>query len=155
AQGIVTAPAFVANHSRGSFQVTATAPGIGQPTIFTLTNVAAPTTTNRTGNNQRARVDTPFAKALSITVLDAHHQPIRGLAVEFAVASDGDAGGTFDGATTVTTNASGVAAAPTLTANGVPGQFTVEAWVTGLKTLVEFTLSNTSVPAKVVASHGT
>ena len=64
----------------------------------------------------------------------------------FTAPSSG-ASGTFSGSSTVTTNSSGVATAPTFTANSTAGTYTVTASVAGVATPASFSLTNTSVGA--------
>ena len=88
AQGIATAPRLVANHSRGTFTVTAAAPGISKPASFQLTNTARPAALMAVaGNNQRGTVGKAFTTALAVKVVDAFAQPVRGITVEFAAPS--------------------------------------------------------------------
>ena len=61
----------------------------------------------------------------------------------FAAPTSG-ASATFGGSATVTTNASGIATAPTLTANGTAGSYTVTASVAGVTTPASFSLTNTA-----------
>jgi hypothetical protein len=87
-------------------------------------------------------------------VKDQNGNPFPGATVTFAAPTSG-AGGTFPGGlTTVTamTNASGVATAPTFTANGTVGSYTVTASVAGVATSASFSLTNsTSTPAEVAS----
>src|SRR5262249_17697320 len=73
-------------------------------------------------------------------------QPISGVGVTFAAPSGG-ASGTFAGGVTsvvVTTNSGGVATAPTFTANGTAGSYTVTATADGVSAPALFSLTNTS-----------
>jgi hypothetical protein len=162
AQGVATAPAFIANHSQGSYQVAAAVPGVALPIDFALTNIAAPAAAAITsGNNQTAIVYSTYARRLAVTVTDAYTRPIHDLAVEFDVIPTGGdygAGGTFNGATTATvlTNAGGTATAPALVADSGMGSFTIEAWILGMVKPLAFTLSNSSgAAARVIAVSGT
>ncbi len=57
---------------------------------------------------------------------------------------------------TAITNASGIATAPALTANGQAGSYTVTASVAGVAAAASFSLTNlTAVPASVTATAGT
>lgn len=95
------------------------------------------------GDAQGAPVGQPFATALEVCVTDANGNPLSGWPVTFIVAPGAaGAGGTFSTIPPmpVLTNAGGIATAPTLTANGVSGQFTVSASVNQLT--VTFSLNN-------------
>ncbi len=91
-----------------------------------------------TGTNQGTILATAFSTALQVVVKDAHGNPISGVAVTFTVvpqtSSSGVVAGNFNGSgtATVTTSASGVASAPTLTAGDKSGSFTVIASIAGL-----------------------
>jgi len=115
-----------------------------------------PTLTANAGTTpQSATVNTAFATPLSVTVRDGSGNPVSGAVVTFTITTAG-AGGTFaGGATTVTatTNASGVATAPALTANGTTGTFTVTATTPSVATPAVFTLTNTSIT--LTANAGT
>ncbi len=111
------------------------------------------------GATQSTAVSTSFATALQATVTTVDTvsngdgyggshtvtTPVSGVTVTFTiVAGTGGASGTFPGATTtaaVVTDASGHASAPTLTANGTAGAFTVTAAATGYTTAT-FNLTN-------------
>jgi hypothetical protein len=104
------------------------------------------------GNVQSAAINTNYAAPLSVTVRDASSNPIIGASVTFSLPVAG-ASGTFPGAVTtavVTTNASGVATSPSVTANGVVGAFAATATVAGLITPASFSLLNTSGAAYTI-----
>src|SRR6185437_11349993 len=76
-----------------------------------------------------------------------------GLSVTFTPPVNG-ASGSFSGNPTVTTNASGVAAAPTFTANATAGSYTVQAVSGALST--SFSLTNSlNIPAGIKVFSGT
>ena len=143
ASGIATAPALTANSQAGSYTVTARVAGVAAPASFSLTNLAgAPASITATaGTPQSATVNTAFATALQATVKDASGNLLSGVAVTFAAPASG-ASATFGGSASVTTNASGVATAPALTANGQAGSYTVTASVTGVASSASFSLTN-------------
>ena len=105
----------------------------GTPASLTITQ----------GNGQSATANTAFALSLQVTVKDAGSNPIAGVVVTFTAPSSG-VGGTFGGAASAmaTTNTSGVATAPTFTADGTAGSYTVSATVPGVTTPASFTLTN-------------
>jgi len=147
--GIATAPAFSANHTPGSFTVTATAAGIAAPATFTLTNTTIPAAVKVASaysklvplTSQNAIVGTNFAQPLQAIVTDASGRPVSGITVDFEVPGSGP-GGTFASLAPFVTNAAGVATAPVLTANTVAGSFTVNAWVVGVAKPAAFKLTN-------------
>jgi hypothetical protein len=83
-------------------------------------------------------------------VKDANNNPLGGVTVTFTAPASGASGtfasGTFAGGTTATatTNGSGLATAPTFTANGTTGSYTVTATVSGVATPAAFNLTNNS-----------
>lgn len=90
---------------------------------------SAATITAQTGTPQSALLNTPYATPLSVVVRDASNATIPGAVVSFTAPPYG-VSGTFLGATRnvqVTTDASGVATAPTFTANGTAGLFSLSA----------------------------
>jgi hypothetical protein len=109
---------------------------------------------------QSAVVNTAFA-TLQALVEDSGSNPLSGVTVNFAVTPAGNgASGTFTGGVTTaqaTTNSSGIAMAPTFTANSLPGgPYTVAATVSGVATPANFSLTNTAgTPASIIASAGT
>jgi hypothetical protein len=150
ALGIATAPALTANQEPGNFTVTATAAGVAGTADFALTNTAVPTVIKvEAGSGQLATVKTAFVNPLQVLVTSSN-KPVSGITVDFEVPNSG-ASGTF-ALVGVVTNASGIATAPTLTANTVAGKWTVDAWVAGVATPAAFTLTNTAGTAKTISS---
>src|SRR5450631_3361540 len=147
----------IANATVGSYNVTASVVGVVTPATFSLTNtVGAPSTmtANAGTTPQSATINTAFANALAVTVLDAGSNPVSGINVTFTAPGSG-ASGVFSNSTAtiaVTTNASGVAAAP-LTANATAGgPYTVTAAATGLTT-VNFSLTNIAGSAATMTAN--
>jgi adhesin/invasin len=102
------------------------------------------------GNNQGAPAGTIFGTLPGVQVIDALGNPVSGATVTFTESDgSGGAGGAFAGATTVITNAQGIAYAPPLTANDVAGSFTVIAANGTLFTTL--TLTNLPGPAAQLA----
>ncbi|HET7433359.1 MAG TPA: lamin tail domain-containing protein, partial [Thermoanaerobaculia bacterium] len=96
------------------------------------------------GTPQSATISTAFSTALQATVTDAGNAPIEGVGVTFTAPASG-ASGTFPNGTntvSVATNASGMATAPTFTANGVAGGYIVTATTAALT--ANFNLTNTA-----------
>jgi hypothetical protein len=158
--GVATAPAFTAGTTVGSYLVTASVSGISTPASYSLKNTVGAVTsiTATAGSPQSATVGIAFATALQATVDDPYGNPISGLTVTFAAPSSG-VGGSFTGnktSVTATTNALGVATAPTFTANTTIGSYTVTASVSGVSTPASYSLTNTvGAAASITASAGT
>ena len=109
------------------------------------------------GTPQSATVNTAFAAALQATVKDDAGNPVSGVTVTFSAPASG-AGASFGGSATaaVTTNASGIATAPVLTANSQAGSYSVAASVSGVSTPASFSLTNVAgPPASIAATSGT
>ena len=147
--GGAMAPPMTANDVAGTYTVVATSAygSVG----FTLTNVAtAPAAVSAgVGAYQTATVGTAYVVPLAVTVTDADHNPVPGATVTFAAPSSGPSA-TFSGSgTTATalTDDAGVAVAPALTADDVPGGFVVTATVAGVAPAASFALVNEAPPA--------
>ncbi len=158
ASGIATAAVFTANGTAGSYSVTASASGVGTPATFALTNtVGAPASITATsGTPQSTAINTVFATNLQAIVKDAGNNPLSGVTVTFAAPGSGASGSFAGGVVTATTNASGIATAAVLTANGTAGSYSVTASVSGVSTPATFALTNTvGAPASITATSGT
>lgn len=152
ALGYTNAPAFTANTIAGSYVVTASAGAL--TTNFNLTNIpGGPVAISAiAGTPQAAQVTTAFATALQAHVTDSNGNGVPGVNVTFTAPGSG-ASGTFGGSTAVVTDASGVATAPSFTANTVAGSYPVTASA-GVLT-ANFALTNTpSAPTSVVPISG-
>jgi len=146
--GIATAPAFTANQTAGSYNVTATAGALS--TTLALTNVAggAANLVVTAGSPQSAVINTAYATALQVRLTDAFSNPIAGATIVF-ILPGGGASGTFTGFAgnaTVTTDSNGLATAPTFTANGSSGGFAVQAETQSGALQATFSLSNVADP---------
>jgi hypothetical protein len=116
--------------------------------------LAGSSITATAGTPQSATVNTAFGSALQATVKDASNNPISGVTVTFAVPASGPSA-SFTGAATAVTNASGVATASRLTANGVTGTYLVTATILGVAP-ANFSLTNAAqTPASITATLGT
>ena len=117
---------------------------MGQQITVTQTADVATNLTKSAGDGQSTPEGQPFPTLLQVTLTDTNGVPLQGAAVTFTVVPAGNgAGGTFAGSPPmpISTNAGGSATAPTLTANSIPGTFTVTATVNGLT--ATFSLTNT------------
>ncbi len=144
--GLATASVFTANGTAGSYFVDVT---VGTLTnSFSLKNTlynpnGVPDTISVSdGGNQQTKIDTTFAKAIQVVVLDGNGNYVQNVTVTFTVvAGNTGAGGTFacpmggcpmgtsvsaDRLTTTTvTGSTGLATSAVLTANHAAGNFTV------------------------------
>jgi len=157
AQGIA-GPAFTANTKAGSYAVTASVSGAATPASFSLINTpgAAASVVATAGTNQAATIVTAFATALQVLVSDAYGNAVPGASVTFAAPASG-AGGSFytGGTSTIATDGSGHATAPTFTSNTKAGSFGVIALVSGVTSPASFSLTNTAgAAASVTATAG-
>jgi len=153
ASGIATAPTLTANGQAGSYTVTASAAGASAAANFSLTNSpgAPASITSTAGTPQSATVNTAFGTALQAVVKDSNNNALSGVTVTFSAPASG-ASAAFSGSATTTavTSASGIATAPTLTANSQTGTYSVTASVPGLTTPASFSLTNTVAAAAVI-----
>ena len=158
--GVATAPALTANSQAGGpYTVTASVAGLTPTASFSLTNLAGSpaSVTSSAGTPQSATVTSAFSTNLQAVVKDASNNLLSGIVVTFAAPAIG-ASGVFGGSATATatTNSSGVATAPALTANGQAGTYTVTAGVTGVTTKANYSLTNLAgPPASITATTGT
>jgi uncharacterized repeat protein (TIGR01451 family) len=144
----------------GSVMNTANAYGGGDTTHSSLATAASgsdtvalaqlpSSITPTAGTPQSTRVNTAFPTNLQVTVRDRTMVAVPNVSVTFQAPNSGPSG-TFaapcSGTTcVVTTNAMGVATAPTFTANGTVGSYVVTATVSPLSP-VNFQLSNVGTP---------
>ena len=161
ASGQASVTATANTTAGGPYTVDASVAGIATPAMFGLTNTPGPAASiaATAGTPQSVTVGTAFA-ALSATVKDASGNAVPGATVTFTAPGGGVPTGTFTGGvatTTATTNASGVATAPTFTANTrAGGPYTVTATVAGAGTPASFALTNTpDVAATLTPNAGT
>src|SRR5437763_748581 len=158
ASGVATAAVLTANNTAGAYTVTASVSGVSTSVSFSLTNVAgaAASITATAGTPQNATVNTAFATAFQATVKDSFGNPVSGVLVTFAAPGSGASGTFSGGANTATTNASGIATAPALTANTTAGgPYTVTGSASGAGS-VNFSLTNLAgAAASIAATVGT
>ena len=122
--------------------------------VFSVTSASGPPASiiATAGTPQSATINTAFATALQAKVTDASNNPVSGVSVTFLAPGSG-ASGTFSNNTTtisITTNSSGVAAAP-FTANSSTGGYTVMASAAGLAGSVSFSLTNSSATPNITS----
>lgn len=99
------------------------------------------------GTPQTAAASSAFPTALVVVARDGAGDPVPGVGVTFTAPASG-ASGTFAGGSRtvlVTTDAAGLAVAPTFTANATVGDYAVEAAVASVST--SFVLTNGEAPA--------
>jgi len=146
ASGLATSTTYTANLTSGADVVTATALGVTDPANFNLTNGAGTPSTivASQGTPQSTGINTAFSVPLGASILDAQSNPVAGIPVTFT-APTGGATGTFVGGksvVTTVTDATGLATAPTFTANGTLGSYTVTATSSAVSATATFSLTN-------------
>jgi hypothetical protein len=162
ANGVATAPGL-AGKKAGDFQVQAWVADVNTPATFKMTNTAGNAAAIATANGtpQSSGAGKPYTTPLVAFVTDVFGNPVGGAKVIFTVVPNGGAGAGFGGlkgglrTATAITNASGLASAPTLTANGTLGSFTVTAIAGSASTPAVFTLTNTVAPTVLRLVTGT
>jgi hypothetical protein len=120
-------------------------------------STAGPGISATAGTPQSATVNATFSTPLQATVKDATNSPLSGIAVTFTAPNTG-ASAAFGGLATATviTDANGVAMAPTLTANGQAGSYSLVATAGSGIASASFNLTNLAGPAaSVTATAGT
>ncbi|MEU9132750.1 Ig-like domain repeat protein, partial [Kitasatospora sp. NPDC048540] len=139
--GVATAPPLTALSNVASYAATAHVDGIPIDATYDLKNLG-PSVLNPSGGStsQSAQVNTAFATNLGVQVKDAEGHSVPNIPVTFRAPNTADspsgtfANGTDTGTTSdsghtivVRSNESGLAIAPTFTANGKVGHFSVQA----------------------------
>jgi hypothetical protein len=131
----VAAPTFTANGTVGSYGVVATSASVPGAAFFALTNTGSSASIVTVGGTpQSTGLGSPFPVALTAKVTDGplgSGSPVPGATVTFTVNPASGAGGSFTTGATFfgSTDGAGLLTAPTLTANGTAGTFTVTASV--------------------------
>ncbi|MEQ1698383.1 MAG: Ig-like domain-containing protein, partial [Hyphomicrobiaceae bacterium] len=155
ASGIATSPVLKANTTSGTFFAQASVTGVASPAIYTLTNTPdSPVAISIVqGTPQTTFAGTAFTTALVAQVKDVYGNPVPGAAVTFLAPTVGSIA-SFPGAVNsalATTDATGKATAPTLTANSIAGTYTVTASIQS-GTSVNYNLTNTPAPVSISAA---
>ena len=159
AQGNATAPQFTANMTPGGYLVTASST-YGSVT-FSLVNTAsgvASTLAPLSPASQSAKAGAHYPQPLQVKVLDPNGAPVEGASVTFAIVSDdAGAGASFAGGmlqATATSDESGIATSPQLTANSDVGRFTGTATVAGSTNEAAFSLDNLAAAPPAIEVAG-
>lgn len=142
----------------GTKQLTATAGELTEAVSANFDVTAGPAfeVVATSGSGQVTPATTPFSQPLVATVYDAAGNVVPGAPVTFTAPASG-ASGLFAGSgatATVTSNASGVATAPTLTANGTAGTWSAGATTPGAEGTASFALTNLAADAQVPVLGG-
>ena len=157
--GLATSALLTANATVGSYAVTASTPNAATQAAFSLTNTSGVVTSIavQAGANQSTSASTAFPLPLRAIVRDAGSNPVPGVVVTFTAPASGASATFAGGVNTATTDASGIAVSPVVTANGTLGAYTVVATAAGLSTpQADFALTNASQPpTSVSAATGT
>ena len=105
------------------------------------------------GDSQSAILGAAYGTSLQAAVRDFLRNPIPGMTVTFTAPASGASGAFPGGAATATavTDSSGIAAAPTFTANSVPGGVRVLATAAGVAAPAVFNLTNTPRPGTITS----
>ena len=125
--GVATFASLSIDKAGTGYTLTATATGLTSATsgaFNVIAGAASEFLAKWAGDNQTATVGTAVPIPPAVLVTDASQNPVPGVQVTFAVASGG---GTVDPTTSVTTNASGVAAVTSWSLGGAPGANTLTA----------------------------
>ncbi len=130
----------------GTYTLQASLTGVPSATsnAFNITAASARTIAVAGGNNQSAAVGTAYTTPLSAVVKDTYQNVVPSVPVTFTLPNSG-ASGTFPGSAltaTATTNSSGVATSPTITANTTVGSFSATASSSGATGNATFSLTN-------------
>jgi hypothetical protein len=155
ADGRATAPHFDANTQAGAYTITATAPGVGSPVNFAVTNTAgaAVSIVTTSGGDQSATVNAAFTAPLVATVTDAYGNPVSGVIVLFAAPTSG-ASASFSGGALTVTDANG-RVSRAATANTVAGHYAITASAVGVATPASFgNLTNSAGAAAHISATG-
>ncbi len=144
-----------ANDTVGSYTVSASLAGGSAPVAFSLTNDGIMASA---GTRQTAQDGSGFVTPFQVTVY-TDGAPAKGVGVDFVAPNAGPSGvfaTTNTDTATATTNAMGVATAPTFTANDTQGTYTVTATTTAISGTASFTLTNSAagLPSSIAASAG-
>ena len=167
-EGIATSPSFTANSTAGTFTATASVEAISEPASFSLKNVAAKALAVKpaSATHPTATVGTRYRQPLKVRVVGSSGHPVADTNVTFTLGSAtagsasaaSGAAATFAGGqrqATATTNASGIASSPRLTADSVAGTVAATATVPGGARPAQFWLRNRAgTPNRITAGVG-
>lgn len=140
-----------AGPTAGTFLVHASVAGVTDAAAFSLSNTAGQpaSLTIAGGDGQATAVDTDFATALAVLVLDAHGNPVPnvvvGFAAPFATAT------AILAASSAQTDGNGIATI-TARASTFTGNYGVSASLSGSTAPVAFALTNTAGPATTIVA---
>ena len=126
----------------GMYQLQATAGALSVlSSSFQITPAGMRTITAYGGDGQSATVSTAYGLPLLAVVRDQLGNAAPGVSVTFTVPANGS-GASFASSPTVTTDSSGIATSPALTANSQTGSFQVTAATDGAASPATFNLTN-------------
>lgn len=131
--------------------------GTAAPASAILTVSGSLLLTASGGGSQQATINTAYAEPLRATIASADGAPLAGVVVTFTLPSSGPSATFAGGAATAiaTSDSTGVATSPALTANGVAGSFSATATAAGVAGAVQFPLTNAAnAPAVPVPAIG-
>ena len=144
--------AVTANHTAGTYSVSAAVAGASPTPTISLTNTAGAATAIAvvSGDGQHAQVATAFASPLVVAVTDAYGNAVPSATVTFTAPGTGATAGF--GPAIVTTAANG-RASTTATAGSVTGAYSVTAAITGTTTTFGLT-NDPGAPATIAVISG-
>jgi hypothetical protein len=157
-RGWARSPGLTANAVAGRFTASASTPGVVQPALFALDNMAGKGLSLRLrgASRQSATAGARYAHPLEAVVRNAAGRPVQGTTVTFSLGSGGGGAGGSSGAgaafvggasqATAVTDARGVAVSPLFTAGSSAGRFSATASVAGVMRPVTYSLDN--LPAR-------
>jgi uncharacterized protein (TIGR03437 family) len=139
----------------GAMRLRAIAPGRSpaESNTFQVAPGPASSIVAFSGSPQSATVSQPFPELLKAQVNDSTGHPVSGVSVTFSTPSSGPSG-TFAAPATATTDATGIATAPSLTAGSQPGDWVVTAAATGVSAPAMFALANLPDQSSLVVAPG-
>ncbi len=144
----------VANTVVGTYNVTASTPGISPSATFVLTNISNPSVSVVAGNHSTV-VGAPFtAQPFAVQVREITGTPLAGVPVNFSAGISGGGATAQLSASQVVSNASGIASV-TAVANTISGQYVVTAsLVSGLSSVGIAAENLAGAPAAVSIIEG-
>jgi hypothetical protein len=142
---------FTLGPTNGTNTVVASGLDTGSTATFTATGYSGPVAklVATSGDNQSALVTTPLAMPVVVTALDAHDNPVEGIAVTFAVTS----GGATVDTPGATTDASGQAQT-TITIGAQVGKCVIQASTNGAAPVTFDVYGTNGVPTQIVRVSG-
>lgn len=129
--------------SAGAISIVGSAPGYAPATVQVQVVARTPASVTASGGTpQSVSTASTFLSPLVVTVTDGGGHPVSGVLVSFITPLAGATAAFAGGRNTALTNTLGIAVSESLTANGIPGSYTVLASVPGVPGGAAFSLTN-------------